>query len=117
MTRAPAIVLACLVVLGCSTGSAVGRSTPSSKPSLQLVRTAPMTVRGRGFRAGERVSLTLGAGRRATARADRRGSFVASFEAGSSRCERVRVVAVGSHGSRAVLKMLPAPACMPARAP
>jgi hypothetical protein len=32
----------------------------------------------------------------------------------ATRCDVVRVVAVGSRGSRAVLKYLPSPACLPA---
>ena len=47
-------------------------------------------------------------------RTSRRGTFSAAFATGVGRCELVRVVAVGGAGSKAKLKRLPGPACMPA---
>ncbi len=43
------------------------------------------------------------------------GFFVVTIR-GTDRCNSVRVLARGSAGSYAVVKMLPSPACMPARA-
>jgi hypothetical protein len=55
--------------------------------------------------------------RQTAATASPQGSFVASFETPMTRCDRVRVIAIGSDGSHAVLKLLPAPACIAARTP
>ena len=42
------------------------------------------------------------------------GFFVVTIR-GTDRCNSVRVLARGSAGSYAVVKILPSPACMPAR--
>lgn len=88
--------------------------------ALRLQDRSPVIVAGTGFERGEQVRVTL---IRDTStwrfvRAGRPGTFVVTFAGASvSRCDLVRVVAVGSRGSRAVLKILPSPACMPLRAP
>jgi hypothetical protein len=70
-------------------------------------------VRGKHFRNGERVRLT--AGRSAvTMKAGGDGLFVVTIP-GADRCSSTRVLARGSAGSYAVVKLLPAPACLPAR--
>jgi hypothetical protein len=114
--RAAMLAVAAAVGLAVAHTSAAesGRST---KASLRLLTFAPPTVRGTGFGARERVRLDLlapeTARRRAIAGAT--GSFVVRFEGvPATRCDLIRVVAVGSRGSRAGLKYLPAPACMPA---
>jgi hypothetical protein len=90
-----------------------GSSANTSKPSLRITRSAPLTVRGRHFHADERVRLTTGT-RTAPAKANGDGYFVITIP-GADRCNTVRVLARGSAGSYAVVKLLPAPACMPAR--
>jgi hypothetical protein len=91
-----------------------GRSSAhASRPSLRITRAAPMTVQGRDFHASERVRLTTGAhGARATANGD--GYFVITIP-GANRCDTLRVLARGSAGSYAVVKLLPPPACAAAR--
>jgi hypothetical protein len=113
MLRHPALVLFALVALGCSAGSAVGgsESATGSKPSLELVSSAPLTVRGRGFRAGERVRVFAGGASRQV-RASSRGSFVLTLGSGD-RCNVVRVRAVSASGAVAVLKVLASPQCPP----
>jgi len=90
-----------------------GPSAKASKPSLRITRPAPLTVRGRHFHDREQVRLTAGA-RTAQATANGDGYFVITIP-GADRCNTVRVLARGSAGSYAVVKLLPAPACMPAR--
>lgn len=91
-----------------------GRSSAhASKPSLRFTRATPLTVEGRHFRPSERVRLTTGA-RIARGNANGDGTFVITIP-GADRCNTVRVVARGSAGSYAVVKVLPAPACLPAR--
>lgn len=91
-----------------------GASPATATPSLRLVDSSPLTVKGVAFKARERVRVTatLESGTlRAVARATRRGTFVVTFEEISVRCG-FTVRAVGAAGSRATLK-LPQPACPP----
>jgi hypothetical protein len=113
MLREPALALFATVALGCSAGTAVGgsESSTSSKASLQIVRKAPLTIRGQGFRARESVRVSA-SGRNWRLRANPAGTFVLTMSSGD-RCNSVRVLAVGSGGSMAVLKVLPSPECAP----
>ncbi|HEY2939258.1 MAG TPA: hypothetical protein VGJ27_05565 [Gaiellaceae bacterium] len=91
-------------------------STSSEHPSLRLLKAAPVTLAGSHFRSSERVRVTVtvvGARSARVVRASGKGSFVAGFTTGAGRCSTVRAVAVGTAGSRAVLKYLPAPGCLP----
>jgi hypothetical protein len=108
-----------LAVLGVVVGFTIVRSTrdAEARATLRLVRKAPLTVRGEHFTAGERVRLRAMLHRPTAATAGPNGSFVATFQAPTTRCDRVRVIAIGSEGSHAVLKLLPAPACIAARTP
>ena len=81
------------------------------KASLQVIRQAPMTIQGRGFRSRESVRVSA-AGRQWRPKASARGSFVLTLR-GANRCSIVRIVAVGSHGSRAVLRIMPLRSCGP----
>jgi hypothetical protein len=109
----PAIALLVTVALGCSAGTAVGGSDSSPRPSLQIVRKAPLTVRGRGFHARESVRVSA-AGRSRRVRANPDGAFVLTLGAQVDRCNAVHVLAVGTGGSRATLKILASPQCPPA---
>jgi hypothetical protein len=110
MFRQPLMALFAVVALGCAAGSAVGGgSETASMPSLQVIRQAPMTIQGRGFRSRENVRVSA-AGRNWRLRTSPRGAFVLTLR-GADRCNIVRVIAVGSGGSRAILKILPAPQC------
>jgi hypothetical protein len=102
------------VALGCTAGNALGeRSTSSATATLRLIDRSPVTLRGQGFRARELVRVTRQKGSWRI-RATPRGTFVLVVGGTIDRCSTVRFVAVGSNGSRAVLKILPSPLCPPA---
>jgi hypothetical protein len=89
--------------------------------SLHLVKLAPLTVGGTGFRPAERIRVTLVFGTTEVRRviAGKTGRFVARFDddVQLSRCNiRFAVSAAGARGTNAALK-IPRPACMPARSP
>jgi hypothetical protein len=93
-----------------------GATCPTGSAKLRLLDRAPLTLRGAGFKAGERVSVTATASREAVrrVRALASGGFVVTFTGlTAGRCTLVRAVAVGNRGSRTVLKILPPPACLP----
>jgi hypothetical protein len=73
---------------------------------------SPLVVRGTGFKPHERVRVTAAPGgvRRVVSRAN--GRFTATFAASVDRCVGLSVVAEGTRGDRAALK-LPQPACPP----
>jgi hypothetical protein len=111
------VKLLCVVIAALSVGfsAAVSAPTPTSARVLLQDRD-PITIAGARFQRGERVRVTLV--RETTSkrivRAGRRGTFLVTFpRVTTTRCDLFRVVAVGSKGSRAVLKILPAPACSP----
>jgi hypothetical protein len=103
---------AAVVVLG-FTILGGGSNSRSGRPKLELVRSGPLVVRGRHFRSDERVKLIAGASV-SPAKANGDGLFVVTIR-GATRCDTTRVLARGSAGSYAVLKLLPLPACLPAR--
>ena len=85
-------------------------------PTLRLAKFQPLTVVGRSFSPRERVRVQVRAPEVATRRAiaDQTGSFTVRFvDIGATRCDVVRVVAIGSGSGRVVLKELPSPACAP----
>ncbi len=84
----------------------------AARPALRVVHVAPLAVRGTHFRTGERVRLTAGA-KAFRARASSTGVFVVTIR-GTTRCDSLRVLARGSAGSYAVVKVLPSPECLPA---
>jgi hypothetical protein len=100
-----------MVALGCSAGNAVGGSEKRAPATIQVVKRVPLTVQGRSFRPRETVRLSAG-GRALTVRANRSGTFVATL-GGGDRCNTTRVLATGSAGSSAVVKVLSSPACPP----
>lgn len=85
----------------------------TGRPTLRVTGTSPLKVRGDHFRSGERVRLTAAAATVRT-KANGDGFFVVTIR-GATRCDLVRVLARGSAGSYVVVKILPPPACMPAR--
>jgi hypothetical protein len=97
--------LTALVALGLSASTAVGAE---ARPRLALVDSTPVTFAGSGFVRGERVTITVRAGKRPevkrTVRASRAGNFRASFGLwlATDPCEGTLAVrAIGSFGSRA----------------
>jgi hypothetical protein len=96
---------AAVVLLAFLPSGAVATETGSRRAALKLVTAAPVTIEGRSFVSGERVRLTVSAGRKAQKNvvADGSGRFVARFRSVSfDRCLGLRVTAVGSNGSRAI---------------
>jgi hypothetical protein len=93
--------------------AALAGTAGATGPSLQLAARDPLTVSGAGFAPRDRVTLDLSGVVRRHARttATRTGTFSIDFGLATSRCDLIRVVAVGSSGGRAVLKRLPGPAC------
>jgi hypothetical protein len=111
MLRQSAIALLVTVALGCTAGTAVGGSETATKASLQVIGHAPMTIQGHGFRARESVRVSA-AGRQWRLKAGPRGSFVLTLR-GANSCRIVRIVAIGSRGSRAILRIMPLRSCGP----
>ena len=101
----------CAVV---SVAAAQARTTAS----LHLASAVPVGIGGAGFHASEHVRVTLVASSGNYARrvvATRSGRFVVTFSGiPVDRCSGFQVIAVGNHGSRAVFKRPPLPACAPA---
>jgi hypothetical protein len=107
-------VLTGLVVFAMA-GSA-GAGGVGQKPALRLVDRTPVTVVGVQFTPGERVLVRVESARTWTRRATAKtsGTFRVVLQSATvSRCEALRVIAIGSRGSRAILKLLPPPACNP----
>jgi hypothetical protein len=104
---------AAAVVLGFTLLGGPGSKPSAGRPALRIVRPAPLTVRGEHFRSGEQVRVTT-AMRSARAKASGDGTFVVTIP-GANRCSTLRVLARGSAGSYAIVKLLPQPACLPAR--
>jgi hypothetical protein len=101
-------------------GGVLGVCTASANAPALLTLQArdPVTIRGVGFKPAERVRVSLAQpGALKVVRAGSGGSFLVVLPSGTSRCDLVRVVALGGSGSRATLKVLPSPACLPDRAP
>lgn len=84
--------------------TAVASGAPSA-PSLRLTDRTPVTVRGTGFAAGERVSVVLSSMTRTTrvAHAGLGGRFVVRFARSFGRCSRYTLQAYGATGTRARL--------------
>jgi len=116
MLRPLGMVLLAAVALGCSAGSAVGGSESRSAASLQVVKRVPLTLKGRSFRPAETVRVVAVGARTRSVHANQNGTFVVTL-GGPDRCSSTRVLATGSSGSQAILKVLPSPACLPARTP
>jgi len=89
------------------------RAAGTQQAEVRVVTMSPLVVRGTGFKAHERVRVTAAPGgvRRVRSRAN--GHFTASFPGSVDRCVGLSVVATGTRGDQAALK-LPQPACPPA---
>jgi hypothetical protein len=114
-------VSAIAVIFGLLGISAAKAEAPNgqAKALLKLTLRDPVTIHGAGFQPRERVRVTLVQPSLVrVVRAGRGGGFVVAFEATAThRCDLVRVVALGGSGTRAVLKILPSPACLIDRMP
>jgi hypothetical protein len=98
-----ALALLALVAGGCGHDPSAGSTgITAARPQLVPVQQQPLTVKGTGFRPGEKVRLSAKGLRSsaATATADGAGEFEATLR-GLKSCDSVNVYAVGSSGSRA----------------
>lgn len=110
-----------LLIALCATAAALvlgftvfgGSPAKAAKPSLSIVDSTPLKVRGEHFRSGERVRVSTDRKAIRTT-ANGNGYFVVTIP-GASRCSSSRVLARGSAGSYVVVKLLPSPECLPAR--
>jgi hypothetical protein len=110
------IVLFITICVLLGTSLAWGAATPS-KPRLAL-STAPLTVKGNGFKPRESIRLSVVASARTvrrTVNASLSGRFTATFPSVTvDRCNGgVTARAVGRRGSTAVAKLGPMPQCPP----
>jgi len=81
-------------------------------PRVRLMAASPTTVAGTGFKAGERVVVSVSTDSTHLSKAivvTEHGAFVAHFTkaVAASGCGRVAIVAVGSAGDRAAWKSAP----------
>ena len=103
MRFAAAVVLALLLATPAFGGK-------PRRASLELRSIDPVVVTGRGFAPGEPVLLTAtaeGTGRVVPLVAKRNGTFTARFRLHLGPCAPLTVRAVGTRGSRAILKVDP----------
>jgi hypothetical protein len=105
-----------LVAVAALAAAVLASARAATRPALRLMDASPVAFRGVGFKARERIRVSVYAGDRATKRltAGPRGGFVVRFAGlDPNACAGFSAVAVGSEGSRAVFKrspgMCPAP--------
>jgi hypothetical protein len=114
-TPCNAVVVALLALLLAGSGeTAVAAAT---KATLKVVKLKPFTIRGTGFKAGERVTITLSAGATGTVRgtATATGSVTVSFpKAKVTACTGYTLRAVGAAGTRVTFKRTVTASCKPA---
>jgi hypothetical protein len=96
----------------------VGAVASNARAHVGFASLSPVSVRGGGFKSGERVTLTVSA--KATHKkavtANARGAFRATFKGFSiGRCQAFGVVAKGNRGSTAAAKLIPE--CAPPAVP
>jgi hypothetical protein len=109
-------LLACLIA---AAASAAAVQAAATRPTLRLVEKAPLTLRGSGFQAGERVRVTVavdGPRRTRSTRASRTGAFTVELPAivvYDPCLSSLVATAVGARGDSATLKY-PQRACPPA---
>jgi hypothetical protein len=113
--RALLLIGACVagiaLVLGFTTFT--GGTAKAAKPTLRIVHSKPVKIRGEHFRPSEAVRVTAGK-RTLSTKANGAGTFVVTIP-GAGRCDSTRVLARGSAGSYVIVKLLPSPECLPAR--
>jgi hypothetical protein len=103
--RALTLIVAAVVAASLAVVLAGWPAAAARHPSLSLVKRVPVEVRGTGFGPREMVRVSSGWAQMGV-RSSARGSFAASLPV-SARCSGRRVLAVGSGGQRAVLRIPP----------
>jgi hypothetical protein len=112
--RPVAFVFAALVVFAASAGiggSSAAVGGVAVAPRVALVATYPVSIRGTGFRAAERVRVEVVAGSETMTRAAT-GSAAGTFamrmpRLSASNCQGFSMTATGNKGSRASFKRAP----------
>lgn len=111
MRRACPLIAAALVLLALVPAGTATDSITAGKARLRLLDSAPVTVRGIGFAAGERVVVSVtstGGMTRKSVTAGPRGGWTTTFRNRAfDRCRGLIVGAVGNRGSRAGLRLPP----------
>jgi hypothetical protein len=90
--------------------AALASARTTARPTLRLMDASPVAFRGSGFKAHERVRVSVYAGGRATKRvaAGVRGGFVVRFPSlDPNACTGYSASAIGNEGSRASFKRSP----------
>ncbi len=111
--RAASAALALAALVAASAAAA-----PAPRPTLKIVKAAPLTLRGSNFKPVEHVKVTrivAGAKFVRNVTASSAGAFTVQYARSVvfDRCESTLFVsAVGDKGSRAVAKWLPQPVCL-----
>jgi hypothetical protein len=96
----------------------VGAVASSNTARIGFASVSPVTVRGTGFKSGERVAVTVSSKvtKKKTVTASSRGGFKARFSGFSiARCQAYAVRAKGNRGSTAFAKVIPE--CAPPAVP
>lgn len=108
------VVTGLLLFVGAAS-AASGASGTAGQPRLGLADERPLTVRGAGFEATERVVVRLAAGRVWTHRVVARpaGTFTVRFGVTLADCQRFTLRAVGELGSQARLFSGVRTSCVP----
>ena len=96
------LVLLITFGLGTAVENPAAPAAQSARPKLTIASMNPLRVAGSGFKARERVVLSVGRRRKAVT-ADARGRFTAGF--GRAMCSGGTILAVGSRGSRAAVRL------------
>jgi hypothetical protein len=108
MIRFAAALLALVLLLGVAGLADGSPSQPGRRAKLTIVKMQPLTLRGTGFLAAEKVRLTVVAGGDRFVRSttvNSSGSFTQGFPSATvDRCNRLVAVAIGSRGSRAAIR-------------
>jgi len=108
-------VLVLLAIAVPAAGAAASSQSAAPMPKLHVYAETPVRVTGVGFHARERVKLTFSADGvwRKALRTTRTGRFAVVFpDATLDRCNGYSVLARGSSGATATLKVMPV-ACAP----
>jgi hypothetical protein len=113
-------VLALLAIATPAAAASASSQTAAATPKLRVFNGTPVRVTGAGFHARERVKLTFSADGiwRKAVRATSAGRFTAVFpDATVDRCMGYSVLARGSMGALASLKVMPVGCAPPGRGP
>lgn len=98
---------------------AVATAAPAAatKATVKIVKLSPLTIRGSGFKPTERVTVTLSAGAKGTARGTATAAGVVTISLRKTKvtaCTAYTLRAVGTAGTKVIFKQTVKPSCKPA---